>query len=235
MTDRRVKVSLALLVSTLAVTSQLGRADAGVQTHLGSVALQGASMDNMMGLGNVSQCVLLFGAYCNGNMGDVIQASAMARLVADVSSDAQCVWHAHPSKEDSVNGFHEGTPVLVHTLCCTTQTRSCTLSKVEGSSCFQSVTPRFVEYATERGKPPHTKCAVYRLQEHSGKRFEPLPSLCPPFSFAKEGFGVPSPHEYTGCSILSNEAHYTAAVPDVQCSAVLSCTVLYCYEYDKTA
>lgn len=57
---------------------------------------------------DVSECILLFGAYCNGNMGDVIQASTLSRLVSSVSPEASCVWHAHPSKEALANGFHEG-------------------------------------------------------------------------------------------------------------------------------
>eukprot|EP00904_Undaria_pinnatifida_P004663 jgi/Undpi1/14198/HiC_scaffold_9.g03847.m1 len=55
----------------------------------------------------MSDCILLFGAYCNGNMGDVIQASTLSRLVSSVSPEVSCVWHAHPSKEALANGFHE--------------------------------------------------------------------------------------------------------------------------------
>ena len=57
---------------------------------------------------NVSDCILLFGAFCNGNLGDVIQASTMSRLVKSVTSDSLCVWHAYPSKENAANGFQEG-------------------------------------------------------------------------------------------------------------------------------
>lgn len=57
---------------------------------------------------DVSKCILFFGAYCNGNLGDAIQASTMARLIAKVASEERCVWHAHPSKEVPANGFREG-------------------------------------------------------------------------------------------------------------------------------
>lgn len=57
---------------------------------------------------DVSECILLFGAFCNGNMGDVMQASTMSRLVSNVASHDRCVWHAHPEKEDPANGFREG-------------------------------------------------------------------------------------------------------------------------------
>ncbi|CAM9490254.1 unnamed protein product [Scytosiphon promiscuus] len=52
-------------------------------------------------------CILLFGAYANGNMGDVVQSSTMSRLVSNVAPGT-CIWHAHPSKESTTNGFHEG-------------------------------------------------------------------------------------------------------------------------------
>lgn len=58
---------------------------------------------------DVGECILLFGAYANGNMGDVIQSSTMARLMSNVAPAGTCVWHAHPSKECAENGFHEGT------------------------------------------------------------------------------------------------------------------------------
>lgn len=57
---------------------------------------------------DVSECILLFGAFCNGNMGDVMQASTMSRLVSNVATYDRCVWHAHPGKEDPANGFREG-------------------------------------------------------------------------------------------------------------------------------
>ena len=62
---------------------------------------------------NVSECILLFGAFCNGNLGDVIQASTMSRLLKSVASDSLCVWHAYPSKEKTTNGFHEGALTYV--------------------------------------------------------------------------------------------------------------------------
>lgn len=57
---------------------------------------------------DVSECILLFGAFCNGNMGDVMQASTMSRLVSNAATHDRCVWHAHPGKEDPANGFREG-------------------------------------------------------------------------------------------------------------------------------
>lgn len=58
---------------------------------------------------DVGECILLFGAYANGNMGDVIQSSTMGRLMSNVAPAGTCIWHAHPSKESAENGFHEGT------------------------------------------------------------------------------------------------------------------------------
>lgn len=55
---------------------------------------------------DVSQCLLLFGAFCNGNMGDVVQAAAVHRLIS-LRAD-QCVWYAHSEKEDPSRGFREG-------------------------------------------------------------------------------------------------------------------------------
>ncbi|CAB1098255.1 unnamed protein product [Ectocarpus sp. CCAP 1310/34] len=57
---------------------------------------------------DVGECILLFGAYANGNMGDVIQSSTMGRLMSNVAPAGTCIWHAHPSKESAENGFHEG-------------------------------------------------------------------------------------------------------------------------------
>ena len=68
----------------------------------------GTRLPDSLRRSNVSDCILLFGAFCNGNLGDVIQASTMSRLVKSVTSDSSCVWHAYPSKENAKNGFHEG-------------------------------------------------------------------------------------------------------------------------------
>lgn len=57
---------------------------------------------------DVSGCLLLFGAYANGNLGDIIQSSTMARLVSNVAPAGTCIWHAHPSKETTAKGFREG-------------------------------------------------------------------------------------------------------------------------------
>lgn len=57
---------------------------------------------------DVSGCILLFGAYANGNMGDVIQSSTMARLISNVAPENTCIWLGHPGKESAANGFHEG-------------------------------------------------------------------------------------------------------------------------------
>ena len=57
---------------------------------------------------NVSECILLFGAFCNGNLGDIIQASTMSRLVKSLASDSMCVWHAHPANEETTNCFQDG-------------------------------------------------------------------------------------------------------------------------------
>ena len=58
---------------------------------------------------DVSECLLLFGAYANGNLGDIVQSSTMARLMSNVASADTCIWHAHPSKESTAKGFREGT------------------------------------------------------------------------------------------------------------------------------
>ena len=58
---------------------------------------------------DVGGCLLLFGAYANGNMGDVVQSSTMQRLFTQVAPEGTCIWHSHPSKEDPSKGFHEGT------------------------------------------------------------------------------------------------------------------------------
>lgn len=57
---------------------------------------------------DVGGCILLFGAYANGNLGDVIQSSTMARLISNVAPENTCIWYGHPSKESTANGFHEG-------------------------------------------------------------------------------------------------------------------------------
>ncbi|CAM9929519.1 unnamed protein product [Pylaiella littoralis] len=57
---------------------------------------------------DVGGCLLLFGAYANGNMGDVIQSSTMARLFSNAAPENTCIWLGHPSKESPANGFHEG-------------------------------------------------------------------------------------------------------------------------------
>ncbi|CAM9460321.1 unnamed protein product [Ectocarpus sp. 8 AP-2014] len=56
---------------------------------------------------DVGECILLFGAFCNGNMGDVIQPMAMERLLASVAPD-QCFWYAHPGGEGVDKGNHIG-------------------------------------------------------------------------------------------------------------------------------
>lgn len=57
---------------------------------------------------DVSECIVLFAAFCNGNMGDVVQAASMRHLVDDLMAAEQCIWYAHPLKEDPANGFREG-------------------------------------------------------------------------------------------------------------------------------
>lgn len=56
---------------------------------------------------DVAECLLLFGAYANGNMGDVVQSATMQRLFTNVAPGT-CIWHSHPSKEAPSRGFHEG-------------------------------------------------------------------------------------------------------------------------------
>jgi len=56
---------------------------------------------------DVGGCLLFFGAYANGNMGDVVQSSTMQRLFTKVAPGT-CIWHSHPSKEAPSKGFHEG-------------------------------------------------------------------------------------------------------------------------------
>ncbi|CAB1098846.1 unnamed protein product [Ectocarpus sp. CCAP 1310/34] len=53
------------------------------------------------------ECMLLFGAFCNGNMGDVIQPMAMEHLLASVAPD-QCFWYAHPGEEGIDQGDRIG-------------------------------------------------------------------------------------------------------------------------------
>ncbi|CAM9462535.1 unnamed protein product, partial [Hapterophycus canaliculatus] len=48
---------------------------------------------------DIGECILLFGAFCSGNMGDVIQPMAMENLLASVAPD-QCFWFAHPREEE---------------------------------------------------------------------------------------------------------------------------------------
>lgn len=54
---------------------------------------------------DVSNCLLWFGAFCNGNMGDVAQVASITRLMSHLE---QCIWFAHPAKEEPTRGFHEG-------------------------------------------------------------------------------------------------------------------------------
>ncbi|CAM9193464.1 unnamed protein product [Ectocarpus sp. 13 AM-2016] len=56
---------------------------------------------------DVGECILLFGAFCNGNMGDVIQPMAMEHLLASVAQD-QCFWYAHPGVEGVDQGDRIG-------------------------------------------------------------------------------------------------------------------------------
>lgn len=57
---------------------------------------------------DVSECILLFGAFCNGNMGDVMQAASMRNLINGLAMTQPCIWYAHPVKENFGNGFGEG-------------------------------------------------------------------------------------------------------------------------------
>lgn len=91
-----------LLTASISLGS---RASASLLQQKNGTAWPGAN--SAMGP-NVSECVLLFGAFCNGNLGDVIQASTMSRLITKVAPDSTCIWHAHPSKEKMTNGFREG-------------------------------------------------------------------------------------------------------------------------------
>ncbi|CAM9316275.1 unnamed protein product [Ectocarpus fasciculatus] len=59
------------------------------------------------GLADVGDCILLFGGFCNGNMGDVVQPIAMEDLLAAVAPD-QCFWYAHPVGEDPERGYRIG-------------------------------------------------------------------------------------------------------------------------------
>ncbi|CBJ28751.1 conserved unknown protein [Ectocarpus siliculosus] len=56
---------------------------------------------------DVGDCILLFGGFCNGNMGDVVQPIAMQDLLASVAPD-QCFWYAHPADEDVERGYRIG-------------------------------------------------------------------------------------------------------------------------------
>ncbi|CAM9773752.1 unnamed protein product, partial [Hapterophycus canaliculatus] len=56
---------------------------------------------------NAGDCILLFGAFCNGNLGDVIQPLAMKRLLASLAPE-QCFWYAHPGVETISSGNHVG-------------------------------------------------------------------------------------------------------------------------------
>ncbi|CAN0183456.1 unnamed protein product [Ectocarpus sp. 6 AP-2014] len=56
---------------------------------------------------DVGDCILLFGGFCNGNMGDVVQPIAMHDLLASVAPD-QCFWYAHPADEDVERGYRIG-------------------------------------------------------------------------------------------------------------------------------
>lgn len=57
---------------------------------------------------DVSECILLFAAFCNGNMGDVMQAASMRNLINGLTMTQPCIWYAHPDKEIFANGFGEG-------------------------------------------------------------------------------------------------------------------------------
>ncbi|CAN0182794.1 unnamed protein product [Ectocarpus sp. 6 AP-2014] len=56
---------------------------------------------------DVGDCILLFGGFCNGNMGDVVQPIAMHDLLASVAPD-QCFWYAHPAGEAPERGDRIG-------------------------------------------------------------------------------------------------------------------------------
>ncbi|CAM9922247.1 unnamed protein product [Ectocarpus sp. 4 AP-2014] len=56
---------------------------------------------------DVSDCILLYGAFCNGNMGDVIQPQAMENLLAMLVPE-QCFWYAHPWGEYHMRGHRLG-------------------------------------------------------------------------------------------------------------------------------
>ena len=99
---RRWADTIALLLCSSCIVRSNIRADFSAHHHQ-RLLIEGIGQEE-----DVSECILLFGAYCNGNMGDVIQASTLSRLVSSVSPEASCVWHAHPSKEALANGFHEG-------------------------------------------------------------------------------------------------------------------------------
>eukprot|EP00752_Nemacystus_decipiens_P010080 g8982.t1 len=58
--------------------------------------------------GDVSECILLFGAFCNGNMGDVVQPISMEHLLASVLPPEQCYYYAHPVDEDPSRKFSMG-------------------------------------------------------------------------------------------------------------------------------
>lgn len=101
---RRWVDTISLLLCSSCIVESNISADFSAHHHLErSLLVEGIGQEE-----DVSECILLFGAYCNGNMGDVIQASTLSRLVSSVSPEASCVWHAHPSKEALANGFHEG-------------------------------------------------------------------------------------------------------------------------------
>lgn len=96
-----------LIFLIASITSGL-RASASLVQQQNGTAWSSANSSTDAISPDVSECVLLFGAFCNGNLGDVIQASTMSRLVTKVASDSTCIWHAHPSKEKMANGFREG-------------------------------------------------------------------------------------------------------------------------------
>eukprot|EP00903_Cladosiphon_okamuranus_P011257 g10615.t3 len=56
----------------------------------------------------MEDCILLFGAFCNGNMGDVVQPISMEHLLASVVPPDQCFYYAHPRGEDHSKGFRIG-------------------------------------------------------------------------------------------------------------------------------
>eukprot|EP00903_Cladosiphon_okamuranus_P011259 g10617.t1 len=57
---------------------------------------------------DVRDCILLFGAFCNGNMGDVVQHISMEHILSSVAPTDQCFYYAHHRGENSSKGFRIG-------------------------------------------------------------------------------------------------------------------------------